>query len=60
MEVFIMVYWISSLFIRLVLIITPILLLYKVGYIRGDKFIRRFLFLMTIFVVSISMDDFKT
>jgi len=52
-EIYLLVDWISRLFIGLVLIITSIVVLYRVEYMRGDKFIRRFLFLVTIFVISI-------
>jgi len=52
-EIYLLIDWISRLFIGLVLIITSIVVLYRVRYIKGDKFIRRFLFLVTIFVISI-------
>jgi len=52
-EIYVLVDWISRLFIKLVLIIISIVVLYSVKYIRGDKFINRFLFLITMFVVSI-------
>jgi len=52
-EVFILVNWISFLFIRLVLIIISIVIFYRVGYINEDKFINRFLVLVTIFGMSI-------
>jgi len=36
-EVFILVDWVSLLFMRLVLIITSIVIFYRVGYINEDK-----------------------
>lgn len=45
--------WISLLFIRFVLFISSIVINYREEYISGDKNLKRFIFLVVIFVLSI-------
>lgn len=45
--------WVSVLFIRLIFLISSMIILYRVGYIREEKFIKRFIFLVILFIFSI-------
>lgn len=45
--------WISLIFIRAIFIISSIVILYRVEYIFNDRFIKRFMILIIIFVISI-------
>lgn len=45
--------WISFLFIRTVLIISSIVIMYRIEYIKIDKSLKRFIWLINIFVISI-------
>nr|YP_010872830.1 NADH dehydrogenase subunit 5 [Pheidole nodus]WGV34018.1 NADH dehydrogenase subunit 5 [Pheidole nodus] len=51
-EVILLVDWISLLFISLVIMISSMILLYSYKYMMGDKFIKRFIFLIMLFVLS--------
>lgn len=52
-ELILLVDWISLLFISFIIIISSIIILYRYVYIIGDKFIKRFIFLILLFVLSI-------
>lgn len=52
-ELILLMDWISLLFIRFIIIISSIIILYSYIYIIGDKFIKRFIFLIILFVLSI-------
>lgn len=52
-EVILLIDWISLLFISFIIIISSIIILYRYVYIIGDKFIKRFIFLILLFVLSI-------
>lgn len=52
-EVILLIDWISLLFIRFIIIISSIIILYRYIYIIEDKFIKRFIFLIILFVLSI-------
>lgn len=52
-EVLLLVDWISLLFISFIIMISSIIILYRYIYIMGDKFIKRFIFLILLFVLSI-------
>jgi len=54
-EFIILADWVSLMYIGLVIIISSIVLLYRVGYIYGDKFINRFFILVILFIISILM-----
>lgn len=45
--------WVSLLFISFIIIISSMIILYRYVYIIGDKFIKRFIFLILLFVLSI-------
>lgn len=53
LEILFLFDWISLLFIRFVLFISSIVLIYRIEYMGGDKNISRFLFLVIMFVISI-------
>lgn len=44
--------WISLIFIRFVLLISSLVIYYREEYIRGDKYINRFILLVLMFVLS--------
>lgn len=52
-EVILLIDWISLLFISFIIIISSIIILYSYVYIFRDKFIKRFIFLILLFVLSI-------
>lgn len=52
-ELILLIDWISLLFISFIIIISSIIILYRYIYIMGDKFIKRFIFLILLFVLSI-------
>lgn len=52
-ELILLIDWVSLLFISFIIIISSIIILYRYIYIRGDKFIKRFIFLILLFVLSI-------
>lgn len=52
-EIILLIDWISLLFISFIILISSIILLYRFVYIEGDKFIKRFIFLILLFVLSI-------
>lgn len=52
-EVILLIDWISLLFISFIIIISSIIILYRYVYMIGDKFIKRFIFLIILFVLSI-------
>ena len=45
--------WISILFIRLIILISAIILLYRIVYMEGEKNMRRFNYLLLLFILSI-------
>lgn len=51
-ELILLIDWISLLFISFIIIISSIIILYRYIYIMGDKFIKRFIFLIMLFVLS--------
>lgn len=51
-ELILLIDWISLLFISFIIIISSIIILYRYVYIIGDKFIKRFIFLIILFVLS--------
>lgn len=52
-EVILLIDWISLLFISFIIMISSIIILYRYVYMIGDKFIKRFIFLILLFVLSI-------
>lgn len=52
-EVLLLIDWISLLFIRFIIMISSIIILYRYIYMIGGKFIKRFIFLILLFVLSI-------
>lgn len=44
--------WIACFFLALVRLISSLVILYRIDYIRGDKYINRFILLVLIFVLS--------
>lgn len=52
-ELILLVDWITLLFIDFIIIISSIIILYRYIYIIGDKFIKRFIFLILLFILSI-------
>lgn len=53
LEFYILLDWISLLFIRLVILISSIIFIYRSIYIENDKFIDRFIILVILFIISI-------
>lgn len=53
LEMFILVDWVSLLFIGFILIISSIIFVYRIGYIDRDLLIYRFLILILLFILSI-------
>lgn len=51
-EVIILVDWISILFVRIVFLISSIVILYRIIYIRGETFVFRFAYLVLLFIFS--------
>nr|AWN56332.1 NADH dehydrogenase subunit 5 [Pheidole flavens] len=52
MEIMILIDWISLLFISFILLISSMIILYSCVYMSEDKFIKRFIFLIMLFVLS--------
>lgn len=52
-EIFVLLDWVSVLFIGVVFIISSIVILYRVAYMEGDKDLDRFVVLVILFVASI-------
>lgn len=52
-EIIILIDWISLLFIRFIFLISSIVLIYRYIYIIGDKFLKRFIYLVILFIFSI-------
>lgn len=52
-EIIILIDWISLLFIRFIFLISSIVLIYRYLYIWGDKFLKRFIYLVILFIFSI-------
>lgn len=53
MEIIILIDWISLLFIRFIFLISSMVLIYRFIYIKGDKFLKRFIYLVVLFIFSI-------
>lgn len=53
LEFYVLVDWVSCLFIRFILMISSIVLIYRMDYIKGDRGIERFFYLVLLFVFSI-------
>lgn len=53
LEVYVLLDWVSILFIRIVLLISSIIYIYRRVYIEEDKFKNRFILLVFIFILSI-------
>lgn len=51
-EIVILVDWVICLFIRVVILISSIIMLYRVVYIGGDNHINRFIILLNLFIFS--------
>lgn len=51
-EIFILIDWVSVLFVGVVLVISSIVIIYRVVYIRGDRAFDRFIYLVIIFIIS--------
>lgn len=52
-EIILLIDWISLLFIRIIFLISSIIIVYRHSYIGGEKFIRRFVYLVILFIFSI-------
>lgn len=52
-EILILIDWVSLLFIRFIFLISSIVLIYRYIYIMGDKFLKRFIYLVVLFIFSI-------
>lgn len=52
-EFYVLLDWISVLFIRIVILISSIIILYRIIYIEGENFLNRFIILVILFVLSI-------
>lgn len=53
LEFYVLVDWVSCLFIGFILVISSIVLIYRMDYIKGDRGINRFFYLVLLFVFSI-------
>lgn len=53
MEIIILIDWVSLLFVRFIFLISSIVLIYRYIYIIGDKFLKRFIYLVVLFIFSI-------
>lgn len=53
LELYILIDWISLLFIRFILLISSMIIFYRRIYIHYDKFIERFIYLILLFIISI-------
>nr|ACY09432.1 NADH dehydrogenase subunit 5 [Phanerotoma flava] len=51
-EVLLFMDWISMIFIMVILFITSIVILYSISYMMNEKFIKRFMILIMIFMIS--------
>lgn len=52
LEIYILLDWVSFLFVRVVLLISSIIFIYRRVYMRGDNFSNRFILLVFIFIIS--------
>lgn len=52
-ELMMLVDWVSILFIRVIFLISSIIIIYRFSYMRGEKFIGRFIYLVILFIFSI-------
>lgn len=52
-ELILLIDWVSLLFISFIIIISSIIILYRYVYIIGNKYIKRFIYLILLFVLSI-------
>lgn len=52
-EIFIFVDWVASLFVRFIIAISFRVILYRRVYMGGDKNLKRFLYLVRVFIISI-------
>nr|YP_009115388.1 NADH dehydrogenase subunit 5 [Myrmica scabrinodis]CEF49547.1 NADH dehydrogenase subunit 5 [Myrmica scabrinodis] len=55
MELYMLIDWISLLFISLVTLISSMIMFYSSTYMNNDKFIKRFIYLMLLFILSMIM-----
>lgn len=53
LEFYVLLDWVSLIFMGLVILISSVIFLYRVMYMRGDKFIDRFSILIFLFIISI-------
>lgn len=53
LEFYVLLDWVSCLFIRFIFLISSIVLIYRLDYIKGDRRVDRFFYLVLLFVFSI-------
>jgi len=52
-EFIILIDWVRLLFIGIIFLISSIIMVYRIGYIRGEKNMKRFIYLVILFIFSI-------
>lgn len=58
-EVLIYIDWLALLFVRFIFIISSMIVLYRYEYIGGRRFLRRFIYLVILFIFSIILIIFS-
>ena len=53
MELIFLLDWVRIIFISVIFLISSIIIIYRIGYIEGEKFLKRFIYLVIIFIFSI-------
>nr|YP_004021109.1 NADH dehydrogenase subunit 5 [Solenopsis invicta]ADP01790.1 NADH dehydrogenase subunit 5 [Solenopsis invicta] len=52
MELIFLLDWVSVMFISVIFLISSMIMIYSMGYMEGDKFLKRFIYLVIMFIFS--------